>query len=239
MTTRQEAAQQAAEELENCADLLMNFEAPSDSCVGKTITSANAAAEVLRAALANEAQAEPHGWLLRWPIPGGGHSWHWHPGKDKPTHVPFPSVPLYTHPAPAGQPGAVGLSEREAFEKWADKYPALEDDQGYVNLRYLGLHKQYVDFDVQRAWVAWQARAALASTQPADPLQALHDEQQRLGLYDEVAPGWRLVPVEPTEAMLNAARDWSVKKYGIGVGNDAAIGCYAAMLAATQGDKTS
>jgi hypothetical protein len=33
----------------------------------------------------------------------------------------------------------------------------------------------------------------------------------------------------PTEAMLNAARDWSVKKYGIGIGNDAAIGCWQAM----------
>ena len=34
---------------------------------------------------------------------------------------------------------------------------------------------------------------------------------------------------EPTEEMLNAARDWSVKKYGIGIGNDAAIGCWKAM----------
>jgi hypothetical protein len=40
------------------------------------------------------------------------------------------------------------------------------------------------------------------------------------------------VPGEPTEAMLNAARDWSVKKYGIGIGSDAAIGCWGAMYAA-------
>ncbi len=33
----------------------------------------------------------------------------------------------------------------------------------------------------------------------------------------------------PTEAMLNAARDWSVKKYGIGIGNDAATGCWESM----------
>lgn len=39
-------------------------------------------------------------------------------------------------------------------------------------------------------------------------------------------------PEQPTEAMLNAARDWSVKKYGQGIGNDAAIGCWKAMLAA-------
>lgn len=37
------------------------------------------------------------------------------------------------------------------------------------------------------------------------------------------------LPRIPTEVMLNAARDWSVKKYGIGVGNDAAIGCWQAM----------
>ena len=41
------------------------------------------------------------------------------------------------------------------------------------------------------------------------------------------------VPREPTEAMLDAARDWSAKKYGQPIGNDAARGCWAAMLAAT------
>ena len=39
-------------------------------------------------------------------------------------------------------------------------------------------------------------------------------------------------PVQPTEEMLDAARDWSNKKYGRGIGNDAAIGCWQAMLAA-------
>jgi hypothetical protein len=45
--------------------------------------------------------------------------------------------------------------------------------------------------------------------------------------------GWVVVPVEPTEEQLNAARDWSVAKYGQGVGNDGAKGCYAAMLSAS------
>jgi hypothetical protein len=40
-------------------------------------------------------------------------------------------------------------------------------------------------------------------------------------------------PMQPTEAMLHAARDWSVKKYGQGIGSDAAIGCWQAMLAAS------
>lgn len=40
---------------------------------------------------------------------------------------------------------------------------------------------------------------------------------------------------EPNEAMLNAARDWSYKKYGKPIGNDAAIGCWQAMLSAACG----
>lgn len=36
----------------------------------------------------------------------------------------------------------------------------------------------------------------------------------------------------PTDAMLIAARDWSYKKYGKPIGNDAAIGCWQAMLSA-------
>lgn len=41
------------------------------------------------------------------------------------------------------------------------------------------------------------------------------------------------VPAVATEAMLIAARDWSTKKYGIPIGNEAAQGCWAAMLAAS------
>ena len=35
---------------------------------------------------------------------------------------------------------------------------------------------------------------------------------------------------DPTETELHGARDWSVKKYGLGVGNDAALGCWQAMI---------
>ncbi len=41
-----------------------------------------------------------------------------------------------------------------------------------------------------------------------------------------------LVPREPTKEMLNAARDWSIKKYGRGIGNDSAIGCWNVMYQA-------
>lgn len=40
------------------------------------------------------------------------------------------------------------------------------------------------------------------------------------------------VPNDPTEEMLVAARDWSHRKYGKPIGNDAATGCWQAMLAA-------
>lgn len=39
-------------------------------------------------------------------------------------------------------------------------------------------------------------------------------------------------PAQPTEAMLDAARDWSDAKYGKPIGDDAAIGCWNAMMAA-------
>ena len=46
-----------------------------------------------------------------------------------------------------------------------------------------------------------------------------------------------VLPVEPTRAMLDAARDWSLVKYHQGVGDDAASGCYRAMLAAASEDR--
>lgn len=44
--------------------------------------------------------------------------------------------------------------------------------------------------------------------------------------------GFVVVPLEPTEKMLEAARDWSIAKYGKAVGNDGAIGCCRAMIVA-------
>lgn len=44
--------------------------------------------------------------------------------------------------------------------------------------------------------------------------------------------GFVVVPKEPNSTMLDAARDWSIKKYGQGVGNDGATGCWRTMLAA-------
>jgi hypothetical protein len=53
-------------------------------------------------------------------------------------------------------------------------------------------------------------------------------------LYPEQFPDEpQTLPMQPTESMLNAARDWSIKKYGRGIGNDAAIGCWQAMLCAS------
>ena len=40
-----------------------------------------------------------------------------------------------------------------------------------------------------------------------------------------VPEGFVLMPKEPTQAMLDSARDWSIKKYGKAVGNDGASIC--------------
>lgn len=58
-------------------------------------------------------------------------------------------------------------------------------------------------------------------------------EDKLRALFD----GKVLVPVEPTREMLEAARDWSYKKYDKPIGNDAAQGCWKAMLAASQEKK--
>lgn len=52
-----------------------------------------------------------------------------------------------------------------------------------------------------------------------------------------IPPGYAIVPVEPTEAMLNAARDWSYGQYGKPIGNHAANCCYKAMLTAAKESK--
>lgn len=68
--------------------------------------------------------------------------------------------------------------------------------------------------------------------------QACHGSWSQLRTFLPVGinhetEGWKLVPVEPTEAMHIAARDWSTGKYGKAIGTDASEGCYKAMLAAT------
>jgi len=51
------------------------------------------------------------------------------------------------------------------------------------------------------------------------------------------AAGYAVVPREPTEAMHDAARDWSISKYGQGIGRDASLGCYRAMVRAALATK--
>jgi len=43
---------------------------------------------------------------------------------------------------------------------------------------------------------------------------------------------YAIVPREPTDAMLATARDWSADAFGKPIGNDAARGCWGAMLSA-------
>ena len=69
-----------------------------------------------------------------------------------------------------------------------------------------------------------------------DLLSTLNDHFDEDGLCvstrEEVLDGLLYALETPDEEMLNLARDWSIKKYGQGIGNDAAIGCWKAMLGA-------
>ena len=69
----------------------------------------------------------------------------------------------------------------------------------------------YKSMTLDKEWEAWQAAKAQA-----------------------IPEGFVLVPKEPTQEMLDSARDWSIKKYGKAVGNDGTYGCYKAMIAAAQ-----
>ncbi|WP_159282183.1 hypothetical protein [Rahnella variigena] len=90
-----------------------------------------------------------------------------------------------------------------------------------VALVVIDKHTDEVMLDISDEGLDLQAGDALYATpHPAHTEQAIPD-------------GWKLVPIEPTAGMHTAARDWSVKKYGMGVGIEGSDGCYKAMLAAT------
>lgn len=104
------------------------------------------------------------------------------------------------------------MTEQERFEVWF-----ASDVDCRISLSVQPNALKFEDgeygnsFLANSAWKAWQA-----ATAPRAP------------------EGYVLVPVEPSNAMLVAARDWSVKKYGQAVGNDGASGCYKAMIKAVK-----
>lgn len=106
------------------------------------------------------------------------------------------------------------MTEQERFEAWYENFAGMQGNREQLDdfwrLARSEDGKGYEDhlIKVLGCWEAWQAA------------------QQK--------EGYVLVPVEPTNAMLVAARDWSVKKYGQAVGNDGASGCYKAMIQAAQ-----
>ena len=104
-------------------------------------------------------------------------------------------------------------TERDLFEELPHIKSRL-DDVFFVDEENTYLPHQWDDADsvnnmhfINGAWCSWQAR---------------------------VPEGYVVVPKEPTQAMLDSARDWSTKKYGKAVGNDGASGCYKAMIEAVE-----
>jgi len=84
---------------------------------------------------------------------------------------------------------------------------------------------------------------AVAATMRKDALEVFDGPECPQEVRDAINYCYSLLldsgqQAEPTEAMLNAARDWSKAKYGIPIGNDAAIGCWKAMYAALAGHQS-
>ena len=67
-------------------------------------------------------------------------------------------------------------------------------------------------------------------------LKAVHESRADFVEYCRMIESndFVLVPKEPTQTMLDSARDWSTKKYGRAVGNDGTSGCYKAMIEAQE-----
>ena len=84
----------------------------------------------------------------------------------------------------------------------------------------MGIQKQHEDFDL---W--WEGNAIAMMCEEDEALKIWQAAKAQA-----VLEGFVLVPKEPTQAMLDSARDWSTKKYGKAVGNDGASGCYKAMI---------
>ena len=73
----------------------------------------------------------------------------------------------------------------------------------------------------------------LESLTKEELIERVKHERDHIAQPRKMVPeGWKLVPVEPTDEMHVAARDWSTGKYGKAIGLDASEGCYKAMLEA-------
>lgn len=74
------------------------------------------------------------------------------------------------------------------------------------------------------------AYSAIPAAIGATTVEIINDLLAARGEVRAIRAEAALAEREPTDAMLNAARDWSQKKYGMGIGNDAATGCWKAMF---------
>lgn len=100
--------------------------------------------------------------------------------------------------------------ERQSFIKWAIRN---HYDVSETTTVHGVLFKRQSTTD---AWLGWLYSSKSKAEKPKDCV---------------------VVPVEPTDKMLEAARDWSIVKYGKAIGNNAANGCYKAMVEAARGGK--
>lgn len=135
-------------------------------------------------------------------------------------------VPLYAHP----MPNQARIKEALRF---AAQVIELYDDATLVSDNYMltstdcaEIIKELVDYI-----------PCVSPTSDDNSLTIAYMSGYHDGKRSTTPDGWQLVPIEPTEEMHHAARDWSIEKYGKAIGFEASHGCYKAMLAAARGIK--
>ena len=124
--------------------------------------------------------------------------------------------------APA--PASAGQAAPALVEQYDGPWPTVEMTVAGKRM----LEKQ-TSIEHIKKYSAGIANSIYEAMQAASPVGIAAQPAEGAGQAGQVA-----IPRIPTEAMLNAARDWSVKKYSQGIGNDAAIGCWQAMYDATE-----
>ena len=127
------------------------------------------------------------------------------------------------------------LAEKQEF--WAEQLPNFEATY------WLPSHFEYVIFDMEQG--NYVIKDDLSPDFEGDATEIWHRVNTGWAMWKKainfgrkqpqvIPDGFVVVPKEPTQTMLDSARDWSTKKYGKAVGNDGASGCYKAMIEAQE-----
>ena len=197
MTTLTEAARAALEALTNCSSEHGHRCNRCDSEVDE----GGKVAEALRAALAaSEVQAEPVAWMFRLPT---SDRWHYTPlGPSEYTEAELTWIALYAHPPAPEQPAPA--FDAAAFHAFMLR--GLPDDTIIPTPAERAEQPMHALIDKAAKSDAYEA-AHNAGFVEASRILGKEIEQLRAAIVSapRVPQGWKLVPVEPTRGMIDAA----------------------------------